>query len=197
MALLGAAWIPLWFFLNLYLQQVLGYGAFKGGAALLPMTVAIMLLMVGVTGRLVARVGSKPLLLIGLPLLAGGSLWLAFVPESGSYWTDVLPPSLLAATGMSLSYIPTLLAALSGARPQESGLASGLINTSYQVGSALGLAAATALATSYSGIASYQRPFIAAAATAGAAALLALAAIRRPAAPTEPAPSQQSALADA
>ena len=197
MALLGAAWIPLWFFLNLYLQQVLGYGAFKGGAALLPMTVAIMLLMVGVTGRLVARVGSKPLLLIGLPLLAGGSLWLAFVPESGSYWTDVLPPSLLAATGMSLSYIPTLLAALSGARPQESGLASGLINTSYQAGSALGLAAATALATSYSGIASYQRPFMAAAAIAGAAAVLALAAIRRPTATTEPAPSQQPALVDA
>ena len=135
--------------------------------------------------------------MIGLPLLAAGSLWFAFLPESGSYWTDVLPPSLLAATGMSLSYIPTLLAALSGVRPQESGLASGLINTSYQVGSALGLAAATALATSYSGIASYQRPFIAAAATAGAAALLALAAIRRPAATTEPAPSQQSALADA
>jgi len=197
MALLGAAWIPLWFFLNLYLQQVLGYGAFKGGAALLPMTVAIMLLMVGVTGRLVARVGSKPLLLIGLPLLAGGSLWLAFVPESGSYWTDVLPPSLLAATGMSLSYIPTLLAALSGARPQESGLASGLINTSYQAGSALGLAAATALATSYSGIASYQRPFMAAAAIAGAAAVLALAAIRRPTATTEPAPSQHPALLDA
>ena len=197
MALLGAAWIPLWFFLNLYLQQVLGYGAFKGGAALLPMTVAIMLLMVGVTGRLVVRVGSKPLLLIGLPLLAGGSLWLAFVPESGSYWTNVLPPSLLAATGMSLSYIPTLLAALSGARPQESGLASGLINTSYQAGSALGLAAATALATSYSGIASYQRPFMAAAAIAGAAAVLALAAIRRPTATTEPAPSQQPALVDA
>jgi EmrB/QacA subfamily drug resistance transporter len=197
MALLGAAWIPLWFFLNLYLQQVLGYGPFRGGAALLPMTVAIMLLMIGVTGRLVARVGPKPLLVTGLPLLAAGSLWFAFVPESGSYWTDVLPPSLLAATGMSLSYIPTLLAALSGARPQESGLASGLINTSYQVGSALGLAAATALATSYSGIASYQRPFIAAGATAGAAALLALVAIRRPAATTEPAPSQQSALADA
>jgi EmrB/QacA subfamily drug resistance transporter len=197
MALLGAAWIPLWFFLNLYLQQVLGYGAFKGGAALLPMTVAIMLLMVGVTGRLVARVGPKPLLVTGLPLLAAGSFWFAFIPESGSYWTDVLPPSLLAATGMSLSYIPTLLTALSGARPQESGLASGLINTSYQVGSALGLAAATALATSYSGIASYQRPFMAAAATAGAAAVLALAAIRRPAATTTPAPSQQSAFADA
>jgi MFS family permease len=197
MALLGAAWIPLWFFLNLYVQQVLGYGAFKGGAALLPMTVAIMVLMVGVTGRLVARVGSKPLLVTGLPLLAAGSLWFAFVPESGSYWTDVLPPSLLAATGMSLSYIPTLLTALSGARPQESGLASGLINTSYQVGSALGLAAATALATSYSGIASYQQPFIAAAATAGAAAVLALATIRRPTPTTKPAPSQQSALADA
>jgi hypothetical protein len=80
MALLGAAWIPLWFFLNLYLQQMLGYGAFKGGAALLPMTVAIMLLMVGVTGRLVARVGPKPLLVTGLPLLAAGSLWFAFIP---------------------------------------------------------------------------------------------------------------------
>ena len=76
-------------------------------------------------------------------------------------------------------------------------LASGLINTSYQAGSALGLAAATALATSYSGIASYQRPFMAAAAIAGAAAVLALAAIRRPTATTEPAPSQQPALVDA
>ena len=130
-------------------------------------------------------------------MLAGGSLRLAFVPESGSYWTDVLPPSLLAAIGMSLSYIPTLLAALSGARPQESGLASGLINTSYQAGSALGLAAATALATSYFGIASYQRPFMAAAAIAGAAAVLTLAAIHRPTATTEPAPSQQPALVDA
>ena len=109
----------------------------------------------------------------------------------------MLPPSLPAAIGMSLSYIPTLLAALSGARPQESGLASGLINTSYQVGCALGLAAATALATSYSGIASYQRPFMAAAAIAGAAAVLALAAIRRPTATTDPAPSQQPALVDA
>jgi MFS family permease len=98
---------------------------------------------------------------------------------------------------MSLSYIPTLLAALSGARPQESGLASGLINTSYQVGSALGLAAATALATSYSGIASYHWPFIAAAAIAGAATVLALTAIHRQTATTEPAPSEQSAYADA
>src|SRR6185295_14365234 len=66
MALLGAAWIPMWFFLNLYLQQVLGYGAFESGAALLPMTVTIMLLMVGVTGRLMARFGFKPPMVVGL-----------------------------------------------------------------------------------------------------------------------------------
>ena len=79
-ALLGAAWIPMWFFLNLYLQQVLGYGAFEAGAALLPMTAAIMVLMVGVTGRLVARFGVAPLTITGLTVLAAGIGWLALVP---------------------------------------------------------------------------------------------------------------------
>ena len=70
--LLGAAWIPMWFFLNLYLQQVLGYAAFPSGAALLPMTVAIMLGMIGVRPALMARFGPKPLLVAGLAVLAGG-----------------------------------------------------------------------------------------------------------------------------
>jgi MFS family permease len=136
----------MWFFLNLYLQQVLGYGAFEAGAALLPMTAAIMILMVGVTGRLVGRFGVAPLTISGLAILAAGIGWLALVPADGSFVTDVLPATIVAAVGMSLAYIPVMMAALSGAAPQEAGLASGIFNTTYQVGSALGLAAMTAVA---------------------------------------------------
>ena len=93
MALLGAAWIPMWFYLNLYLQQVLGYGAFESGAALLPMTIAIMVLMVGVTGRVVARFGFKPPMVAGLVLLAAGIALLARVPVEGSFATNILGAS--------------------------------------------------------------------------------------------------------
>ncbi|SMD23876.1 MFS transporter, partial [Lentzea albidocapillata] len=147
--LLGGAWIPMWFFLNLYLQQVLGLGAFASGSALLPMTTAIMVLMVVVAPRLTARFGVKPMVVTGLVVLAAGLGWLALVRPDGNYWVDVLPASLLAATGMALAFIPSLGTAISSARPEEGGLASGIVNTSYQIGSALGLAAMTALAASY------------------------------------------------
>jgi len=146
--LLGAAWIPMWFFLNLYLQQVLGLGAFEGGAALLPMTGAIMIMMIVAAPRLIERFGPKPMIVTGLTLLAGGMLWLSFVRPDGVFAVDVLPASLLAATGMALAFIPSLGTALSSVRPEEGGLAAGIVNTSYQVGSALGLAAMTALAAS-------------------------------------------------
>ena len=187
MALLGAAWIPMWFYLNLYLQQVLGYGAFKSGAALLPMTVAIMLLMVGVTGRLIARFGFKPPMVVGLALLAVGISLLARVPVDGGFATDILGASLIAAGGMSLAYIPVLIASISNVQPEQSGLASGLVNTSYQVGSALGLAAMTAIAAAVSDNSTgsgltdgYQAAFVGAAVIAAAAALVAAALIRRP-----------------
>ena len=147
MALLGAAWIPTWFFLNLYLQQVLGFGAFDGGVALVPMTLLIMVLMVGVTGRLVSAFGFKRPLVAGLLVLAGGIAWLGLAPADGSYLANILPATLVAATGMSLAYIPAMLAALAGARPEEGGLAAGIVNTTYQGGSALGLAVITAIAT--------------------------------------------------
>ena len=143
--LLGAAWIPMWFFLNLYLQQVLGYGAFAGGAALLPMTVAIMV----ADGRRRAarrspasapRRRSSP----ACSLLAAGLAVLSLVRADGSFVVDVLPASLIAAAGMALAFIPSLGTAISGGPPEEGGLASGIVNTSYQVGSALGLAAMTA-----------------------------------------------------
>lgn len=146
--LLGAAWIPMWYFLNLYLQQVLGFGAFEGGAALLPMTLAIMVIMVVFAPRVIARAGAKAPIVAGLVLLSFGMIGLAQVRPDGSFVVDVLPASLVAAAGMALAFIPSLGTAISSARPEEGGLASGIVNTSYQVGSALGLAAMTALASS-------------------------------------------------
>ncbi|MEU5215288.1 MFS transporter [Streptomyces sp. NPDC020807] len=148
MTLLGAAWIPMWYFLNLYLQQVLGYGAFASGAALLPMTVLLMIFMTAVTARLMAKVGAKRLVGTGLLVLAAGLVWLAAVPPTGTFLVDVLPASLVAALGMSLAYIPAMIAAMSGAPQEQAGLASGIVNTTYNVGSALGLAALTAVAMS-------------------------------------------------
>lgn len=148
MALLGAAWIPMWYFLNLYLQHVLGYRAFASGAVLLPMTGLLMIFMTAITARLLARFGAKPLIGGGLLILAAGLLWLSAVEPTGTFVVDVLPASLVAAFGMSLAYIPARMAAMSGAPQEQAGLASGIVNTTYQVGSALGLAALTAVATS-------------------------------------------------
>ena len=146
--LLGAAWIPMWFFLNLYLQRVLGFGAFEGGAALLPMTIAIMVLMVVVAPRVMNRFGFKAPIVGGMLLLAAGMAVLSLVRADGNFVVDVLPASLIAAAGMALAFIPSLGTAISSAKPEEGGLAAGIVNTSYQVGSALGLAAMTAVATS-------------------------------------------------
>jgi len=189
-ALLAASWIPLWYFLNLYLQQVLGYNALQGGLALLPMTLAIMLLMVNLTGRLIGAFGIKPNLSLGLALLAVSLVLFGRAPVDGTFVVDVLPASLLAALGMSLAYIPATIASVSGARPEEAGLASGLVNTSYQVGSAIGLAAMVAVAAA-NGVsagttnaaalnAGFHAAFYGAAGIAAAGALLTLFAVRQP-----------------
>jgi predicted MFS family arabinose efflux permease len=187
--LLGAAWIPMWFFLNLYLQQVLGYGAFEGGAALLPMTAAIMLLMVVVAPRVVNRFGFKTPIVGGMLALAAGMAVMSLVRADGNFAADVLPASLIAAAGMSLAFIPSLGTAISSARPEEGGLASGIVNTSYQVGSALGLAVMTAVATSRGAdqlgnltalTDGYSAAFLGAAGVAVIGALLAAALLRTP-----------------
>ncbi len=183
MALLGAAWIPLWFFLNLYLQTVLDLSAFGSGLALLPMTLVIMLMMVRVTGPLIGRIGVKPLMVSGLLALALALALFAGLPADGIFVADVLPISLLAALGMSLAYIPVTMTGMGGAAPQDTGLASGLINTTYQVGSALGLAvmvslAASSGAASEEALAGYQTAFRGAALIAGVAALAALFLVR-------------------
>ncbi|MFD3429965.1 MFS transporter [Nocardia fluminea] len=146
---LAAAWVPMWFFLNLYLQQVLGYSAFPSGAALLPMTTLIMLGMVVLAPKAMQRFGAKPMIVTGLIVLGLGLAVMSLVRPTGNFWIDVLPASLIAAGGMSLAFIPSLGTAISAARPEEGGLASGIVNVSYQVGSALGLAAMTAVAAAF------------------------------------------------
>lgn len=147
--MLGAAWIPMFFFVNLYLQQVLGLGAFASGAALLPLTVTIMVGMVAVAPRLIGRFGPKAMTVAGLATLGAGLLWLAAIRPDGTFGVDVLPASLVTAAGMAMAFIPSLGLALSSAAPEEGGLASGIVNTSYQVGSALGLAAMTVVAAAF------------------------------------------------
>src|ERR671933_88940 len=155
MALLGAAWIPMWFFLNLYLQQIIGYGPFESGVALLPMTVTIMGLMIWFMPRLIKRFGFKPNMVIGLASLAIAIVLFSGLPsvddnsKNQIFIGYVLPISLVAALGMSLAYIPVLTAAVSNVRKEETGLASGLVNTSYQIGSALGLAVMVDLASGH------------------------------------------------
>jgi MFS family permease len=145
MGLLGAAWIPMWFFLNLYLQQILGYGAFESGLALLPMTVAIMFLMIMITPKMINRFGIRKNMIVGMVLLSIAMLSFTMTPHSGAgkninLLIYVLPASLIAAVGMSLAYIPVLTAAISNIHQKHAGLGSGLINTSYQIGSGFGLA---------------------------------------------------------
>ncbi|WP_280356585.1 MFS transporter [Nocardia otitidiscaviarum] len=188
--LLGAAWVPMWFFLNLYLQQVLGYSAFPSGAALLPMTALIMIGMIALSPKLFARFGARTMTATGLVVLAGGLIWLSFVRPDGNFWVDVLPGSLIAALGMSLAFIPSLQTAISAAAPEEGGLASGIVNTGYQIGSALGLAVATAIAAAAGAEAlgdpvaladGFSAAFVTAAVIAAAAAGAALVTFRSPA----------------
>jgi MFS family permease len=171
---------------------VLGYGAFEGGAALLPMTVTIMVLMVLVAPKVIARFGAKTPIVAGMLLLAAGLAVMSLVRPDGSLAVDVLPASLIAAAGMSLAFIPSLGTAIQSAKPQEGGLASGIVNTSYQVGSALGLAVMTALATSQGAdqlanpaalTEGYSAAFLGAAGIAVVGALLAAALLRTPKAP--------------
>jgi len=193
MALMAAAWIPLWFFLNLYLQQILKLNAFNSGLALLPMTITIMVVMVGFTGKFVAKYGFKANLLAGLISLTLSLILFSTVSVNGTFLTSVLPASLLGAVGMSLAYIPGTMAAISGAKPGDTGLASGIVNTSYQIGSALGLAiiAAIAAATTKASIANslseipalnagFKMAFISAAVLCGFGILVAALRIKQP-----------------
>ncbi|MGW6733713.1 MFS transporter [Streptomyces sp. NPDC055013] len=132
----------------LYLQRVLGYGELLTGTAFLPAPVAIGVLMLGLSARTVGRYGEYRVLLAGLVLIVAGMALLSRAPVDGSYLTDVLPPLLLLATGFAAAMPALTGLAMSGARDEDAGLASGLFNTTQVVGGSLGLAVLSVLAAS-------------------------------------------------
>ncbi len=145
--LVGASLFSMFFFITLYMQQVLGYSAIEAGLAYLPLALMIIAAS-GVAAQLVTRIGFKPVLAIGMGSISVALLWFSQVSVGGSFTTDILGPSLLAAIGLGFGFVTTTIAAVSGVREQESGLASGLINTSQQIGGALGLAVLATIANS-------------------------------------------------
>jgi EmrB/QacA subfamily drug resistance transporter len=145
--LIGASLFSMFFFISLYMQQVLGYGALKAGVSYLPLAGTIIV-SAGVASQLVTKLGFKPVLLAGMALIAVGLIWFAQVPTHGSFAANILGPSLLAAVGLGFSFVPVTIAAVAGVREREAGLASGLINTSQQLGGALGLAVLATVANS-------------------------------------------------
>ncbi len=145
--LVAMALFSMFFFVSLYMQMVLGYDALEAGLAYLPLAGGIIV-SAGIASGLVTKFGFKPILVAGLVLTAIGLVWFSQVDVGGSYLGDILFPSLIAAVGLGFAFVPMTIAAVSGVEPHEAGLASGLINTSQQVGGALGLAILASIANS-------------------------------------------------
>jgi EmrB/QacA subfamily drug resistance transporter len=145
--LTGASLFSMFFFISLYMQNVLGFSAIKAGLSYLPLAITIIL-AAGIASQLVTKVGFKPVMAAGMGFVAAGLAWFSQISADGSYLGDVLFPSLLAAVGLGFSFVPVTIAAVSGVEDREAGLASGLINTSQQVGGALGLAILSSIAFS-------------------------------------------------
>jgi EmrB/QacA subfamily drug resistance transporter len=148
--LVGASLFSMFYFISLYMQQILGYSPIKAGISYLPLAVTIIL-AAGIASGLVTKVGFKPILAIGMACIALGLLWFTQISVDGTFLGDILGPSLLAALGLGFAFVPVTIAAVSGIEDREQGLASGLINTSQQVGGALGLAILAAVANSVVG----------------------------------------------
>jgi EmrB/QacA subfamily drug resistance transporter len=140
------------FFLGaLYLQKVLGFDSLEVGLAFIPMTAIIGILSLGFSAKLNMRFGARATLLPGLVSVAAGLMLLSRITPDGSYWSEVLPAMVLVGIGAGLSFPSLMTLAMSGVKPQEAGLASGLVNTTMQVGGALGLAVLATLSTSRTG----------------------------------------------
>ena len=117
----------------------------KAGLSYLPLALTIIV-SAGVASQLTTKLGFKPVLMGGMLLVAAGLVWLSFVPVDGSYASDLLGPMIVAGAGLGFSFVPVTIGAVAGTKPHEAGLASGLINTSQQVGGALGVAVLSTVA---------------------------------------------------
>lgn len=146
--LLGSAGFAVWYFLSLYMQQVLGYNPIEAGLAFIPLSFAIVVAS-KTTPRLVRRLGFRPLLAFGALVSTAGFLWQAQATADSGFVTGVLLPGMLITGGMGLNFAPLAMAATTGVARGEEGLVSGILNSSRQVGGSLGLAALVTLATAH------------------------------------------------
>ena len=147
MLLVGAGMFAMFYFNTLYIQQVLGYGPLEAGLAFLPFCAGIMV-SAGLASQFAPRVGVRPVSIVGMVVTAAGMLLLTRIAADGSYAVDVLPALLLTSLGLGAVFVPLTLIATTGLENDDQGLASGIFNTSQQIGGALGLAILSSLAAS-------------------------------------------------
>jgi EmrB/QacA subfamily drug resistance transporter len=146
--LMGAAVFAQFFLLTLYMQQVLHYSALQTGVAYVALTLAVIV-FANASQALALRIGIRPVLTLGLLLVSGGLVLYARLPVQGHYFWDLFPAFLISGVGMAFGFIPMTIGALAGVRHSDAGIASGLINTSQQIGGAIGVAAVTTIAATY------------------------------------------------
>jgi EmrB/QacA subfamily drug resistance transporter len=145
--ILGTALFAMFLMLTLYMQQVLGLSPLETGVGYLAVA-GTAIIWANVAAASVTRVGVKPALIFGMALFTLGLLYFTQVSPDGSYWTDLFPGFLIIGLGMPFAYVPVTIAAVAGTKPNEAGLASGLINTSQQIGGAVGIAILSTIAIS-------------------------------------------------
>jgi EmrB/QacA subfamily drug resistance transporter len=146
--LLGGSFFAFIFIGTLYMQQVLGYSALKAGIAWLAASVTSVALA-GLSQKLVTRISAGPVMALGMALIGGGILWATHVPVQGHYWSALAGPFFVVGAGTAFAFIPVSIAGLAGVAEREAGLASGLLNTSQQLGGAIGVAVASTVAASH------------------------------------------------
>jgi EmrB/QacA subfamily drug resistance transporter len=189
--MLGTSIFAMFFFLSLYMQQVLRYSATTAGLAFLVIAVLVVVFS-GVGQAVVTRIGVRPVLAVGMAVIAASQLWFARLPVAGSYPADLLPGFVVLPVGLGLAFVSVGIAAVTGVRERDAGLASGLINTSQQVGGAIGIAITSTVATAHTShllgaghapggalTSGFHVAFVVSAAFAAAGALIALTMIHR------------------
>jgi EmrB/QacA subfamily drug resistance transporter len=204
--MLGTSIFAMFFFLSLYMQQVLHYSATTAGLAFL--VVALLVAVFSGAGQaVVTRIGVKPVLAAGMALIAASQLWFGRLPVAGNYGADILPGFVVVAAGLGLAFVSVGIAGLTGVRERDAGLASGLINASQQIGGAIGIAITSTVAAAHTAhlldaghavggalTSGFHVAFLVSAAFAAAGAVLALAMVGRGAAPAiEAAPVAETA----
>jgi EmrB/QacA subfamily drug resistance transporter len=195
-----AGFLAMFFYLTLYMQNVLGYSAIQTGAAYLPLCFAIGI-SAGIASQLLSRVGTRPVIVVGALIASGGLYWLSRIPVHGTYLSDLLPGMLVLSLGFGPVFVGVTTAANAGVPADKAGLAAALLNASQQLGGALGLAIFAALATSHTHhllaahtppaqalTAGFQRALLAGAAFILAAAVIALRATNTRGDTPEPSP---------